>query len=938
MFLNDFYTRANNFYCSKERSLNIKNHNMREDYINILKTHTLCILDTETTGLSSSDKIWQISIRVISNYEQIDELNEYFKPANYNELYDKRKFKSFQDVMPLTKINEFLQKYHNSVIVAHNISFDVPRCEKEGIVFPEDDYFFDTIMIIKHKMPRLSKFCIFNKVSIVGSKCHDAHYDTRLLRDCVVYWLQNYMDEIRFSNGEKNLYKLVKKITNPNDKITRNDIMPFEDSISKLKELNYTIIHNKVPIYTTDSYYKVVVNKSTCYITYNYIDEDISDSDSSEYQSENITSEITISDEQKEIVKAISESDVTVDAVAGSGKTTTAMFIAKEYPDKNILLITYNKQLQLDNKSKCSCLKNIDVYTFHGYCGRIYRHTCNTDSGIYKCLLSPTVPKQKHYDIVIVDEAQDLKDCYYKFIKKILQPYSRLMLVGDKYQNIYRFNGANSDYLEHPEKYFDNRTFKHLTLQMSYRLTNQMSMWLNNNVMHQERIKTCKDGEPVTLIFDNDNFHSSETAGNFFGHYIVNLINSGVDINQIMILSPSLRGPAINKCVYTIKTNSRIPIYIPKDDDEPVNRDLIKNKVLFSSIHQSKGIERDYVFLFKFDTGYCYTFNDYLYELNNLFYVGLTRAKKKLTCFIRDIVVKDKIYEPFSFIDYTKHKYVEYINFPEHIDFMLTQDQIKPVAERNVTSLCKFISSENIEKIKDIITVETLPSQRITLNIPSYIDINGNIEEVSDITALALTSLIGSDDPYVIKYIEKLYRKYNEFINHKFKEDHVSVPDEINDISDMLRLMTYHEYADDDLVHRPLQMNGSKFDWISQEQFELIQNVTVRNINQLGNFEVPIVSKLEKAGDKSVFNNIVINNNYSIETIRGRIDFIGDDIIEFKFVNDLQYSHYCQTILYAIMKNRNTGNLYNIKTGEYLKLTCNDPATFLELILEKEKC
>lgn len=357
MFLNDFYTRANHFYNSKERSLNIKNHNMREDYINILKTHTLCILDTETTGLSSSDKIWQISIRVISNYEQIDELNEYFKPANYNELHDKRKFKSFQDVMPLTKINEFLQKYHNSVIVAHNISFDVPRCEKEGIVFPEDDYFFDTIMIIKHKMPRLSKLCIFNKVSIVGSKCHDAHYDTRLLRDCVVYWLQNYMDEIRFSNGEKNLYKLVKKITNPNDKITKNDIMPFEDSISKLKELNYTIVHNKVPIYTTDSYYKVVVNKSTCYTTYNYIDEDISDSDSSEYQSENITNEITISYEQKEIVKAISESDVTVDAVAGSGKTTTAMFIAKEYPDKNILLITYNKQLQLDNKSKCSCLK-----------------------------------------------------------------------------------------------------------------------------------------------------------------------------------------------------------------------------------------------------------------------------------------------------------------------------------------------------------------------------------------------------------------------------------------------------------------------------------------------------------------------------------------------------------------------------------------------------
>ena len=47
------------------------------------------------------------------------------------------------------------------------------------------------------------------------------------------------------------------------------------------------------------------------------------------------------SDEQKEILKAIKEDySVIGDCVAGSGKTTTVFFIAKMFPNKNILQIT----------------------------------------------------------------------------------------------------------------------------------------------------------------------------------------------------------------------------------------------------------------------------------------------------------------------------------------------------------------------------------------------------------------------------------------------------------------------------------------------------------------------------------------------------------------------------------------------------------------------
>ena len=78
MSFNDFkkevQTRANNFFSTKSNSLNISAYKFKDNYIDILKSHTLCILDTETTGLDINDKLWQISIRVVNNGKQIDEL------------------------------------------------------------------------------------------------------------------------------------------------------------------------------------------------------------------------------------------------------------------------------------------------------------------------------------------------------------------------------------------------------------------------------------------------------------------------------------------------------------------------------------------------------------------------------------------------------------------------------------------------------------------------------------------------------------------------------------------------------------------------------------------------------------------------------------------------------------------------------------------------
>lgn len=979
-FKNEVKTRANEFYESKPNSLNISFTECLPNYMDIIRGHKLCILDTETTGLNKDDKLWQISIRVLENLKEIDELYETFRPAimpksrSGDKQYDRYVDTSELELMPLEKINEFLKKHDNSVIIAHNISFDIPHCESEGIIFPENDYFFDTLTIIKNKIISMSKFCVFNNVECDSNEQHDASYDTRLLRDCVVNWINNYIPIVKF-NGKNNLNKLVQYLINFSNKQIKINDSSEDNLINILKEMNYTIIKNKIYINNSSSYYRVIINKTNCYIEYNYTGEDVEHpvEQDKNYQIDDVKLP-QISDEQAAIVDAIAEDNVVVDAVAGSGKTTTAMFIAKRYPNKKILMLTYNKQLQLDSKKRCSFLKNIEIYTFHGFAGHIYNSVCNTDNKMYNLIKSP-VMKKLLYDIIIIDEAQDLIDAYYKLVCKIDETCSphKLMIIGDKYQNIYKFNGATSKYLENPEQYF-NKSFKHLKLQMSYRLTNQMSTWINKDVMHQDRIHTCKDGDPVTIVCSTNQYTSANDAGKYFGKQIYKLYNNNIDVNEIMILSYTVKNRAVTNCIKQIKKATNFDVYVPMTDEASINRDCTKDKILFSSIHQSKGIERDYVFLFLFDTGYCFTFKEYLHELNNLFYVGLTRARKKLTVFIRNINIKTDdftfIAEPFKFVNLNNENedYVEYIN---HVKFIptLTEDLIYSKNIPDVTHVCKFIKSINEYELNKIINIKTLDTKRITCNIPSAV----NNEEVSDITGTAIAMMLGlKHDSYSVKnYLLSLqqYLNFEDDIfrvrkNHQFCDVSDIKGNILNmTINQLLKLITFKDYCDDiNKVHKPLQLGNSNFNWVTDDQCKLLlktteENFKKHNLSLDGVYEHKIYQNLKEHKNNTLWADRLILNNvtYSIAGIKGRVDLISgceytithneDDnnyqeyitspgvLVEFKVTDELTISHICQTLLYAFMLNYKSGILYNIKTGEMLQVSC-DEEQFIKLLLD----
>jgi len=253
-------------------------------------------------------------------------------------------------------------------------------------------------------------------------------------------------------------------------------------------------------------------------------------------------------DEQQAIINAVKpNTTIMINAVAGSGKTTTNLLIAKQHRTKNILLLTYNNHLRKETMERAHSLKNIDVHTFHSFAGKIFGETCFNDTQLAKCLdveylghdtntdfdyneydeidvddndeyishndlddldecdindLSDneTIPELRAglYDIVIIDESQDLTELLYRLCRHVIRNYSKSdachIILGDIRQSIYDYNGADSRYMQHfYASHPDGRDYIELPLKQTWRLTGEMTDFINNIIFRGQRVLDSPD-------------------------------------------------------------------------------------------------------------------------------------------------------------------------------------------------------------------------------------------------------------------------------------------------------------------------------------------------------------------------------------------------------------------------------------------------------------
>lgn len=625
------------------------------------------------------------------------------------------------------------------------------------------------------------------------------------------------------------------------------------------------------------------------------------------------------SEEQTKIINAIKENNVIVDSVAGSGKTTTNIFIAKEYPEKKILLLTFNRKLSDETKERLNKenIKNLEVYTYHGFCSKKYIKTQN-DKGILDSInLNLKSTNILDYEIVIIDEAQDINELYYKFICKILLENCKeynLCILGDKNQSIYEFMGADNRYLTMADKVFNinNKNWIKLKLSISYRMTKEISEFMNKCILNEERIISTKEGvKPDYWIINPYNICD----------VIKEIIfKDKIKPEEIFILAPSVKGKNTQKETPLTKlenylTYININIYIPSNDDEKICEDITKNKLVFSSFHQSKGLERKVVICYGFDSSYYEFYNQNLSTecCPNILYVALTRAKERL------ILIQDEKKNILPFINIDNMN--EYCNSLKSQNSKIDNNDIKLKSKNtSVTDFVRFLSQEFMTKILNnyIEEIEINKISRV-INIKNKLEFESNgkkiTESVSDINGTMIPmyyEYLTKKNINIIDILKCIPCDENIFKNDIYFIDNLDVSN--LQIQDMLKISNYFNCYQTKYIHKIKQIKH--YNWINQTEMNKCVNRMKKIIKKKANYEIEVIKE----------------EYLSKKNLVGFIDCIDNkNIYEFKFVNEIKDEHKIQLCIYiylfCIKNNINSDDemnkynyfLFNIKNNNLIQ-------------------
>ena len=194
--------------------------------------------------------------------------------------------------------------------------------------------------------------------------------------------------------------------------------------------------------------------------------------------------------EQQDIINEIIEGNNVISmSVAGSGKSTTILQLAKQCVDKNILQVTYNSSLKHEIRKKVeeNEIDNLDIHTYHSLGKRNYDIQCHTDDKIRRILSmdKKLIRDGKRYDIIVQDETQDCTMIYYKLLRKYMvdsgSERACVLILGDIHQSVYEFKNSDNRFLSLGRELWmnmNNRYTYNMTLRESFRVTKPIASFI----------------------------------------------------------------------------------------------------------------------------------------------------------------------------------------------------------------------------------------------------------------------------------------------------------------------------------------------------------------------------------------------------------------------------------------------------------------------------
>lgn len=643
------------------------------------------------------------------------------------------------------------------------------------------------------------------------------------------------------------------------------------------------------------------------------------------------------SDEQYAIVNLVGKNtNIIVDAVAGSGKTTTVLFIASKFADKKILQITYNSELKIEVRKKVQEMeiKNLEIHSYHSLAVKYYDHKAHTDDNIIKLLDNNTsLKKSATFDIVIIDEAQDMTMNYFSLINKFLCDTdcikANLLVLGDKYQGIYEFKNADTRFLTLSKNIW-TKTFTNLPLQTSYRVSKQIAWFVNHVMLGQDRIISKKNSDHKVYYYKQNKFaiHSQLFA------FIKKLLANGKKADNFFILAPSVRTNESLKKLEHLLVSNGIPTYFARNDEEGLDENKTKNKIVFTTFHQSKGREREVVIVFDFDDSYFeYTAVDKnKYVCPSELYVAATRASDIL------VLIEHSMSQPLSFLKMThdemkKNPMIEFIGDHNKYSSSKKTDKIKEkIHKTSVSELTRYLSDTTLENlvylVDPLFKVLKDPNPELTSELPTSMKSDKNlVEDISDLVGIVIPTMweAKKNKRTSIENIIKLCAKSLHPDDDKFVLDACAkiASMKTKTIADYLYIGNVYIAVTENIHSKLAQID--KYDWLTQEVVDKCHKNMENNVSKNVKYELELGDEYD--GVQMCYK--YQTNSYGTIYIRGRIDAIDESTVwEFKCVNMLTMEHKLQVIMYAwiwrkCMKDVLGGRQFkilNIRTGQILEL------------------
>ena len=687
---------------------------------------------------------------------------------------------------------------------------------------------------------------------------------------------------------------------------------------------------------------------------------------------------IILSNEQQKILDEVRDGhNVMVDAVAGTGKTTLILSIARELPDKRILQLTYNASLRKDVKDTIAKqeLTNINVHTYHSLAKRYYLSTGYTDTEIRRLLFKNTPPKENiaDIDLLVLDECQDMTLLYFHLMVKFVKDYNKpiqLLILGDYMQGLYEFKGADIRFLTLADIIWSNfvllRTsvFKKCTMKMSFRITNQMRSFVNNVMLGEPRMDACRDAEKVVYI-RNSRYNICKVV---FAE-ITRLIENGIKPCEIFILGNSVKGSNSNiRNLENTLVEKDIPCHVPMLENEKMDDRVIDGKVVFSTFHSVKGRQRKYVFVVGFDNSYLKYYARGLPRdvCPNTLYVAATRATQGL------YLIETAGYSNNRPLDFLKMNHIEmkqcdYITFKGNHQSIFPDDDeqdelFASLIKKHIitpTELVRFISEaviENISPIIDRIFVKE-SENTLTLDIPTVIETKkGFYEEVSDLNGIAIPCMYydylkelwtvdnADENSTDVANQNVLLDVIHRSIENMRSNDHIFLKQIVNDlpkrietIKDYLYIANVSVAVQEMLYFKLKQIDRDEYTWLTEEMVVACK-ARLRTVigpdceNQMPQVEETIIHESEDEPHRNIdkFLSGIFGDARKFR-FTARVDLITETTVwELKCTSEITIEHLVQVIAYAWLWNMryNEHNetsvkvfkIFNIKTGDILRL------------------